>query len=315
MKRVHHPGYSPYRKARQASQLISQAVELWRESGLSIRVQKYGLIWTPESASEFVESLARIFQAYNQTLWDIFPYCTLCQGGCCLVESPRISPFDMIALALLDEPFPFLPEYSLAQSQACVYLLSNRCAWPATWRTMKCWTFYCLGGEGWQLSDPHDTRYNQMATALLGILRQGMPPELLAFEGLNGNTLTSNIINPLDFAEGLDHALEEIFVQPFNARFPTGVVYSMAEITDADTLLEGEIFDTIANMVERIEVEQPGSSEETLADLEMLEMILFTMPENRLNLLHEIALRYGGAEADSVKGQMRDLVGKLLFEV
>jgi hypothetical protein len=89
----------------------------------------------------------------------------------------------------------------------------------------------------------------------------------------------------------------------------------MAEITDADTLLEGEIFDTIANMVERIEVEQPGSSEETLADLEMLEMILFTMPENRLNLLHEIALRYGGAEADSVKGQMRDLVGKLLFEV
>jgi hypothetical protein len=172
--------------------------------------------------------------------------------------------------------------------------------------------FYCLGGEGWQLSDPHDSNYRKMADALQAILGQGLPNELNTYEEITGQSLTSNLIDPLDAAENMERALEELFVQPFAARFPLGAAPSTGESPLNAPSLNGELFDFFTSMVDRIEAVEPEAAAQILADLETLEMIVMTGLEDPQNLLNEIRSRYIGADLDTIERQMGEFVGKLI---
>lgn len=308
MKRSDHPGYPSYHQSLKDSQRVRKAIASWKDSGQEIEVPRYGLQWRPDSLQQFVKKLAGSFQAYNQVLWQVYPYCTTCRGGCCLIESPRISPFDMVSLAILDEPYPTFPENSQVLRETCVYLLGRRCSWPAAWRTMKCWTFYCLGGEGWQLSDPHDIRYRQMAEDLKANLRQNMPPEINVYEVVTGEDLAERLIDPLDFADSLNHVLEEIFVQPFDARFPLGVNLQNGRGSPSAANPDPEALALISRVMDQFETETPELGEQILADLETIEMLVLTGQKISQTLLADLNLRYQKAKAESIEWAMGELV-------
>ena len=101
-------------------QRCRQVVEVWRADGEPISMPEVDLCWTYERARAFVRSLVHMFQAYNRVLWEQFPYCRACGGGCCVLDASRVGPFDGLALALLDLPLPALPDRIAAHERECI---------------------------------------------------------------------------------------------------------------------------------------------------------------------------------------------------
>ena len=121
MRLSRHPEYTQYLQDRETARRCRQAVMEWRADSKPILVDKYEYCWTYERALNFVRSLVRLFRAYNRVLWEEFPYCQACGGGCCVLDASHVGPFDGIALALLDLPLPSLPEGISARERECIY--------------------------------------------------------------------------------------------------------------------------------------------------------------------------------------------------
>jgi hypothetical protein len=250
--------------------------------------------WTIEQAGQFVAALQALFQAYNRVLWQAFPYCRQCGGGCCVVGASDMRLLDGVALALLDKPFPTLPPQVTNRPGICIYLVDNRCAWPAAWRPLKCAAFYCLGSGQWEL-DARDERYGRITRQLAGVLDDWLPEVLRPFAA----NLRETLPDPITFANVLDTAVDEIFTQALVARFP-----DLRPDTERPTDPAAEILVQIAELTEQV-WQMPGDTTQYLADLEMLEWIVLGRPENGVALLVEIDGRYA---ATSDNQPMRQLI-------
>lgn len=145
MELTQHPEYPAYVREKDAAQHCQQAITTWKASGELISVGRYGLEWTYDKAQEFMRSLSLMLQQYNRVIWESFPYCRQCYGQCCVTGGSYVGVVDYLALALLDNPLPALPQRIEITSRDCIYRTSQGCSWPAEWKTLKCWVFYCLG--------------------------------------------------------------------------------------------------------------------------------------------------------------------------
>jgi hypothetical protein len=307
-----------------------QAVAAWRANGEQIVAEACSLRWTYERAQAFARSLARLFHEYNHVLWERFPYCRRCVGGCCVLDATHVGTFDAIALALLDRAMPTLPGEIETTARGCIYLTAHGCAWPAEWRPIKCWSFYCLGG-GWESSPSSVERYSAVTGELERVVLGLLPDELRRYEVAYNDSLVAYLGDPLDFAEALGDALFEVFVAPFYDRYPAiAGEPSSARLKgqDAQGSVRSDIVpDVLAFVSEAVEQAcQPSlpvlegvevAVEQLLADLELLEWIVLGLPEHGARLLEEIHLRYARAPAPRTGEQatvwyrMRDHVLRL----
>ena len=326
MRLSQHPEYTKYLQDQETIERCRQAVAAWRTGGEPIWADKYELCWTYERASAFVRSLVRMFQAYNRVLWEQFPYCRACGGGCCVLDASHVGPFDGIALALLDLSPPPLPEAVTARERECVYLSGQRCVLPVEWRTIKCWSFYCLGGR-WDPGQSLGEHHGALARALKGVVSVLLPEELRRYEQVRGQTLIAHLDDPTDLAQALNDALFEILVEPLHARYP---LLDEAQAQDAAGQgdvppIEEEVLAFVAQAMEQLYKSAPSaleglpvSPDHLLADLELLEWIVVGQPANQVRLLSEMHDRYavlpapGGRTQLTLERQLLDQVTALL---
>jgi hypothetical protein len=311
MRLSHHPEYSKYLQDREAVQRCERAVAAWRAEEAPIYADKHGLVWTSERALEFVRSLVRMFEAYNRVLWEQFPYCRACGGGCCVLDASRLGPFDGIALALLDLPIPVLPDAIATSARGCIYLEGQECTLPRGWRTIKCWSFYCLGGR-WDPGVSLGERHGVLAAALKGVVRDRLPEELRQYERLCGESTIAHLDDPTDFAHALDDALFEILVGPLHARYPlleeprAADAAGQADAPSIDEKVLAFVGEAMAQLFESPpspSEERVVSTDQLLADLELLEWIAAGHPSNQVQLLEEMRARYAGLPArDRTRG-------------
>lgn len=328
MKLNRHPEYERvYRRHRQVDERCHRALAAWRASGESILVERYGLSWSYESAQAFTRALSRMFQAYNRVMWAQFPYCGPCGGQCCVLDASDIRPFDLIAVALLDLSPPLLPAESTATPRDCIYLVAQRCAWPDAWRTIKCWSFYCLGSGPWRPGERVDDLYQALAEALKAATRQNLPEPLRRYEAVRGEQLADYGDDPVYFADRLHQAIFDIFVGPLQARYPfsaddgTGAdrhpaaagaasgpniflweteapsgggapsLDSVPPVDDALAFIAG-VAEQATGLALAAPGETPEALEQLLADLESLEWIIVSRPAQAEKLLAEMYHRY-----------------------
>jgi hypothetical protein len=219
MELTHHSEYHTYTRDREIDQRCRQALAAWKASGEPILAEAYSLRWTPESTQAFMRSLSHLFQKYNRVLWEQFPYCRQCGGQCCLTHTEEAGVFDSIALALLGKVLPTLPKKTGAAARGCTYLSKKGCVWPAVWRPMTCWAYYCPGRGILEHSDAWSEHSGAIATELELVVLDLLPDELRRYEQVTGDSLVIYLSDPLDFAEAFNDALFEIFVAPFDDRY------------------------------------------------------------------------------------------------
>jgi hypothetical protein len=213
VKLSQHPEYRLYVTHQTTAQKYEQAVAAWEMSTEPV-VAPNGFRWTYAQAQELVQSLSRLFQAYNRVLWRQFPYCSRCGGGCCVVDASDVKPMDYVALALLGESLPERPLQIEITSRACIYLQGTSCSWPTTWRPLKCAAFYCLGSGDWAL-DSRDTRYGEVTVALQQVVRDHLPDSLT--QNKVTDDLAAFLSDPIGFAQALSDLLDDILVMPLLA--------------------------------------------------------------------------------------------------
>lgn len=301
MKASEHPEFEMHGRDRQLVERCRQAVAAWRESGEPLgdpQGDGDARRWTLQRAREFVLEVRRFFQAYNRVLWQEFSYCRNCRGGCCVVGASQVTRFDAVALALLDEPFPRRPQRAGAGD--CIYLTPEGCGWPAAWRPLKCWAFYCLGSGDWEL-DAGDKRYERITRALHSVLESHLPTLLREYESQDGESFRSLLSDPISFAEELGNALMDIFVAPFEERFPLAAP-GQGQPPSADW--REPVLAFIGEAVEEVWAAQPSApkplqlnSQQFLSDLETLEWCLLTRPQQWEERLGELQERYEDAPA------------------
>lgn len=192
----------------------------WRADNLPLSVERYGLTWRYTDAQRFVTDLARLFHAYNVLLWEHFPYCPGCGGQCCVKDASDVRLFDLLAVALLDQAPPILPVDHTLDKRACIYLVNARCAWPERWRTIKCWSFYCLGSGPWPPDANLGALYQAVTRQLQQVVEQWLPAPLRRYEAVEAISLAAYLEDPVEFANQLHEAVAAIFVAPFCARYP-----------------------------------------------------------------------------------------------
>ena len=302
-----------------------EAVATWKVNNDIINVPDYTLQWTYESAQAFVQKLSQLFQAYNQVLWNTFHYCRQCGGQCCVVDASNVRAFDLLAIALLNLQAPVLPENVTARERECIYLLNHRCAWPQAWRTIKCWSFYCLGVGPRKPNDSIGKLYTAITKELQHVVRNRLPDQLLQYERVRGILLTDYLDDPVRFSDELHVALTEIFVEPLNKLYPIvdkqksqGSLHNGPEHISDDVLLTiAEIAEQVCEYPLTVLKELNISPEEVLADLESLQWILEGHPSNRKQILQDMFARYtsisvtNGTEATSTLLKMRELLLKI----
>lgn len=210
MRLSQHPEYDIYLQATETDRCCRRAVDTWKASGEPIVVEAYGLCWTFERAQALVRSLSRLFQAYNRVLWERFSYCRACEGECCVLHATRVGRFDALALALLEQPMPVLPQDIAATERDCVYHTAEGCAWPADWRPIKCWAFYCARGES----------TGPIVEELGKVVHAFMPEALRRYEAVTGEALVTYLDDPVDFSSAFTNALTRVFVAPLNDQYP-----------------------------------------------------------------------------------------------
>ncbi|MEZ4860932.1 MAG: hypothetical protein R3C14_06475 [Caldilineaceae bacterium] len=302
-----HPEYAGvYQKHRDADTLYRHAVAAWQQRGEPLAVAAYDLTWTVAGALTLVQELSRLFQAYNQVLWQHFSYCPSCGGQCCVQDASDVRPFDLIAVALLGESTPTLPARIDAGPHHCIYLAGTQCTWPATWRTIKCWSFYCLGSQLW---DAPEQRYRAVTGALQTVVTSHLPSPLCRWEAVQGEQLAAHLEDPVDFSNTLHRALNAIFVTPFQARYaPEALSTPAHQATTASQprpilLLDQDlitfVMEALATVREGVIPPAPpgvaSSPDQLLADLEQLAWIAEGQPSNRVPLLHALYQRYAAA--------------------
>ena len=288
-----------------------KAVQEWKAGGLPLEAPAYRLFWTPASALGLVHELRNLFQAYNRVLWEQFPYCPACSGQCCVNGASHVGLPDGVALALLGLSLPDLPPDLPVADWACIYLAGHACTLPARWRTIKCWSFFCLGGL-WDPAAPLGERYRELTDALWAVLHAHLPEALRRYEEARGDRLAEHLHDPADLAAALDDALWEILVGPLHARYP---LYD-ADGTDtpgaapeADRF-EEDVLAFVAEAVEQVLVDPPPVPEGLrvtpallLEDLEALEWIVVGRPTHAARLLQEMRTRYAAAPSPTDKSR------------
>jgi hypothetical protein len=243
-----------------------------------------------------------------------------------VLDASHVGPFDGIALALLDLPLPALPQTISTDERGCVYLEGWKCALPAQWRTIKCWSFYCLGGR-WSPGASLGEHHGALAEALKGVVLEHLPEELRRYEQIRGESLIAHLDDPTDFAQALDDALFEIFVEPLHARYPflVGTLAEQAACQEGAPSIEEDVLAFVAQATEQTFESAPAdweglstSPEQLLADLELLEWIAVGRPSNQVQLLEEMRGRYAalpasrGREQPALERQLLDQVAALL---
>ncbi|HLZ64123.1 MAG TPA: hypothetical protein VKR06_44910 [Ktedonosporobacter sp.] len=314
MQLTQHPEYQRvYLPINDAAQRCQQAIANWKAHNDTISVPVYSLHWTYESARSFVRSLSNLFQAYNRILWRHFHYCRQCGGQCCVMDASDVRPFDLLALALLDQSVPSLPENITATGRQCLYLSHQRCSWPAEWGTIKCWSFYCLGVGPWQPGSSIGQLRAAITAELQVVVRDLLPPALRSYEAAHGVSLADTLDDPVYFAHTVHNALSAIFVAPFDEYYP--IIHPSNTNNDQQTLVHtittiqmedtpDDISAFIAEAAEQIcecplsaPPELTISSDQFLQDLESLQWIIEGQPSHTPELLQAIYLRYINAPA------------------
>ena len=339
MELTQHPEYrTVYLHHQETDRHCRDAVATWHADGRPFSVDKYALLWTPDSALEFVYALSALFQQYNRVLWEHFSYCAQCGGQCCVVDASDIRPFDLIAIALLDEAAPSLPARIDAGTRACIYLDGMQCTWPTTWRTIKCWSFYCLGSGPWDSSASLGELYSAVTHRLQEVVAVNLPDQLRAYEAITGESLAEYLDDPVAFANAMHVALAEIFIAPLHARYPLFDLAAQqakpasahqrsltADIFLVDNPVDIDVMSFISEAMEE-SMESPSaapaavdsSADQLLVDLEALAWLIEGQPANGPTLLTEILSRYENApapqanERESVWYRMRQQVRLLL---
>lgn len=320
MKLTQHPEYQRvYVHNQEAFQRCQAAIATWQTHNNTIVVPDYALHWTYETARSFVRSLSLLFQEYNRVLWQGFHYCRECGGQCCVVDASHVRAFDLLAIALLDVSAPVLSDNLTRFGRECIYLSNHQCSWPAEWRTIKCWSFYCLGVGPWQPG----ASIGEMRGAIIAELRQVvhdyLPAELRKYEIMRGIALADYLDDPVHFAETLQDALCAIFVDPFNEHYPVITTLEAGEqdhnnahkqATTSSLLLNDALATFIAEAVEQVCEYPPTVPEELditleqlLEDLESLQWISEGQPSHAPKLLAAMYLRYANAPAPAANEQ------------
>jgi hypothetical protein len=291
MKLQEHPEYPLYQQASTLAQRCRQAVADWQAGGQSLYVPEYDWRWTPDLAQSFVQELIRFFAAYNRVLWQQFPYCSGCRGGCCVLHATQVTWFDGLALALLDQSLPLLPASIQTTSRGCVYLSAGGCSWPQSWKPVKCALFYCALGDSPAL----------ITAALLQIFDRHLPEPLQRYEAVDGRRLADSAADPVLLAVAFHRALHNIFANPFLARYlpqavpdqPDGPAVEkpgravLDSVIDETSLFLTQAMDEIGAL--------PLAADQILADLETLEWLLQGRPGQAQALLAKLYQRYAGA--------------------
>lgn len=310
MKLTRHPEYQHvYVSNGDAAARCQEAVAAWKINSDTIDVPDYALQWTYESAQTFVQQLSQLFQAYNQVLWKTFHYCRECGGQCCVVDASNVRAFDLLAIALLDLQAPVLPTNITARERECIYLMNHRCSWPEAWRTIKCWSFYCLGVSPRQPDDSIGKLYIAITRELQHIVCKHLPNQLRQYEHVHGVLLTDYLDDPVRFSDKLHIALDEIFIAPLAKRYPIIDIQERQHsfIDGTEHVSDGidEILATIADVAEQVS-EYPISllttlrisPEQVLSDLESLQWIVEGHPSNSQQMLQDIYGRYADSSID-----------------
>ncbi|MBV7337959.1 hypothetical protein KFU94_58960 [Chloroflexi bacterium TSY] len=335
MNLIQHPEYSTvYVQNQEANQGCKKAVEAWLGAQKPIQVDQYSITWTPASMLSLVHELSEMFQAYNQVLWKQFHYCQQCGGQCCVVDASDIRPFDLIAVALLNKKAPLLPDRIRANVHDCIYLSGTRCTWPDSWRTIKCWSFYCLGSGPWDATASLGDLYREITQQLVETVRSHLPEALRRYESVHHICLTDSLDDPVAFSNTLHRALDNLFVQPFHNQYP---LFELKISSESPTtpehanprsnifLLVHDTMTFIAETTERLFTDPPTqpegistSLEQFFEDLETLEWLMMGEPTNKQTMLDEMYGRYADApipskgESGSIWYEMRNQILYLL---
>jgi hypothetical protein len=326
MKLQEHSEYPYYLQGRSNFKLYQQTIKDWVESEELILVETYSLNWSYSEAKNLARSLSQMLQTYNQVLYQRLPYCAPCGGRCCGVGAVHVSRFDLLALALLDLRYPVLLDRTQISARDCIYQTFTGCAWPAEWRTMKCWLFYCLGGGDWNLADAVDKRYQEVARNLEPVVAELLPAPIRCYGEENKIHFDTDLCDPLLFAHQLETALDNILVKPLFEQRGYRVPQQDGEYINGKAenegihlealLAEERISRLIAEIAEQLEIrpEIDLETDQILADLERLEWIALGKPENDLDLLEQMERRYGKSNKgkdDLVFKSMRVLIKNL----
>jgi hypothetical protein len=228
-----------------------------------------------------------------------------------VLDASHVGLFDGIALALLELSLPPLSDESSAGERDCIYLNGQQCALPAEWRTIKCWSFYCLGGR-WDPRVSLGEHHGALARALKDVVLERLPEDLRRYERLCGDPLISHLDDPTAFAQALDDALYEIMVSPLRARYvllgerPARGLGERAEALS----LEERVLCFVSQAMDALLVsgtldqdDWPLPPDQLLADLELLEWIVMGRPSSQVQLLREMQARYAHLAALPGGGQ------------
>lgn len=311
-----HPEYQRrYRHDQTLAQACQAAVAAWQADPEPLVMGELGLLWTPATARSFVSALSTLFQAYNQVLWAEFHYCRQCGGQCCVVDAADVRPFDCIAAALLDLSPPVLPARIAANPQDCIYLAGAQCTWPTTWRTIKCWSFYCLGSGPWPTTTALGTLYQEITRRLAATVNRYLPAPLQRYESHYQMKFADHLADPVLFAHTLHTACHALLVAPFHDRFP---LFALEEPTHAPTpagrtpiflMAETDLYEFITTATETLyeahPLAPPGATtsvDQLLIDLETLTWIVENEPAQHKQQVTELYQRYANAPAPA-KGE------------
>jgi hypothetical protein len=289
-------------------------------------VERYGLRWRYADAQAFVNGLAHLFHVYNAVLWQHFSYCPSCGGQCCVNDASDVRLFDLLALALLGQAPPALPVDHTAGKRACIYLVNTRCAWPDSWRTIKCWSFYCLGSGPWPPDVNLGALYQAVTAQLEQVVEQWLPAPLRRYEAVEAISLAAYLEDPVEFAHQLHSAITAIFVEPFCARYPiddallrptrTPNLFLDEEEAGNHELLRflGEALEEANTLRDNLPEQRELTTEQLMTDLETLVWIVEERPTQALALLQEMRHRYLLAPPATLQARMSEQLRRLIYE-
>lgn len=307
MDLTHHTEYQPvYLHHQRLAQDCQAAVTAWQASGEVLPVAAMDWQWTPITAHTFVSALSQLFHAYNEILWQEFNYCRECGGQCCVVDASDVRPFDLIAIALLGLMSPRLPPRLAAHPHDCIYLAGSQCTWPADWRTIKCWSFYCLGSGPWPATTALGMLYQAVTARLQVVVDTHLPAPLALYERRHGLKFTDHLADPVDFSNVLHSACHELLVMPLYARFPSfttaHVSHTQTSRTPIFLMADPDVAEFITIATEELYASSPSapagiarSADELLIDLDTLTWIIENQPAHRRQLLAELYAHYADA--------------------
>lgn len=295
MKLQNHPEHGRYQADKALLADIAPAVADWLAAGQPLATET--AVFTPTMLRQLFAQLVDLFRAYNRVLWQEFDYCRQCRGGCCVVGASQVTAVDAVALTVLAEKLPDLPDQTKHDDRACIYLGVAGCTWPSGWRPLKCQIFYCLGSGDWQL-DAADVRYGRLTHRLQQTVSAHWPPLLPGHEAL-----ADLLADPLHFAEALTAVLQDQVISPLShgLDLPDQPPDSHSSTGYADPLAGVPTF--VAAMLERLDALPEAGATDVLdlyADLETLQWLAAGRPGNGRVLLQEVYGRYAQSRpADS----------------